>query len=89
MESTENRVRIPWPRENDLPKRIIAATGIMNAMMRANVVYISAIPPATAARPVAFCSETPENAWKSPKLNGINGVQARTMPQMNHVLLRS
>src|SRR6267378_2185614 len=47
------------------------------------------MPPATAARPVAFDVAIPEKELKNPMMSGTDGVQARTMPQMNHVLFRS
>ena len=37
MESTENRARVPFPPENDLPSKTIAATKEMNVRIRPNV----------------------------------------------------
>ena len=53
-ESIEKALRNPCPREKERKSSVIAKTSQIKVVARPTVTYVSASPPATAARPVAF-----------------------------------
>src|SRR5258708_4677571 len=89
MESTEKALRTPCPRENARNNNTIALTSQMSVAARPSSAYISAIPPATAAKPVAFVFEIPRNALAKPIIVGTHGAQASATPHRNRFCFRS
>ena len=89
MDSTENKLRAQCPGENARKSKTIAATWEIRVAKMPQSANISATPPATAPRPVAFCSEMPLNADPIPITVGIHGAHANAMPQRNRFFFGS
>src|SRR5207253_6774897 len=86
MERTEKKERTQCPRENPFSNRTIALISDTTVTTRPNQKRLSATPPATAPKPVAFCSVIPLKAFRIP---GTNGNQASKMPQRDSFFFRS
>lgn len=76
------------PGAKDFAKFTIASVGTRSAQRAPRRQNVSAIPPATAPKPVAFSEEIPLNTLNVPAIKAVEGIVARTIPQMKNDFLR-